>query len=119
MATEVALETFHDSVDCPPSSLITVGLAVKEFITGIFPTLTVAVSVTEPLPFVAVIVYVVVTVGDIDCDPLSVDVPTPTSGVICMLAAFVDVQVRIVEEPSAMVDGSAVNDTVGRFPTVT
>lgn len=61
----------------------------------------------------------VVDVGLTVAEPFSVEVDTPISGVMLMLVAFVDVHVRVDDEPSAMVVGVALIDTVGRLLTVT
>jgi len=55
MLADVALVMFQLNVELPPS-VIPVGLAVYVFMIGRLLTVTVAVSVTDPLVFVAVIV---------------------------------------------------------------
>ena len=58
-----------------------------------------------------------VTVGDTDRDPLVLTVPIPWS--MDTVVAFVDVHVRVDEEPSEILDGFALNDTEGVLPTDT
>src|ERR671919_1500378 len=83
-------------------------------------TVTVAVSVALPDPFVAVMVYVVVVAGDTVRVPLAGTVPMPLSMVT--LVALDELHDNVDDPPDVIVVGEALNVTVGfgdGLPTVT
>ncbi len=83
---------------------------------GVLPlvTVTVALLVTEPTPFVAVSVYAVVTDGDTVVEPLAaVDVNPP--GVIAMVVASLEAQLSVLLAPALMLEGLAVNEAIVGF----
>ena len=117
MLAESASVVVQLNVDDVPS-VIVARLAVKESITGILFTVTVAVAVLSPLILVAVSVYVVVTEGVTVVEPSTATVPSPWS----MLAesASVVAQERVDESPSVIVVGDAVKESItGSVFTVT
>jgi hypothetical protein len=74
-------------------------------------TVTLAVAVFEPAPFVAVSVYVAVAVGLTLVDPLA-DVEVNVPGVMAMLVAPVVAQLSVLLEPEVMLAGLAPKELI-------
>jgi hypothetical protein len=113
METDVAPETFQESVAEPPV-VIEFGEAAKETIVGggvVAVTVTVAVAVTLPKLLVAVSVYIVVTDGATDIEPLATAVCLPKP-LIDMDVAPITFQDNVTGIPGLTDDGDAVNDDI-------
>ncbi|MDD5647591.1 MAG: hypothetical protein PHY03_01530 [Dehalococcoidia bacterium] len=109
METEVAPETFQDSVaDCP--AVIVPGLAPKLLTAGLLGAVTVIVDHArdEPDKLDAVSVYSVVSVGFTVCEPS--DDTVPISGLIETDWAPVTTQVNVADPPDVIDEGLASKD---------
>lgn len=112
IATLVAPDVDQFSALALPGAMLE-GLAVNELIEGKLGdvTVTVAVAVDEPAPFVAVSVNVVVAEGLIDIEPVA-EVDAKFPGVMVTLVAPEVAQLSVVPPPAVTLAGLAEKDAM-------